>query len=265
MSVRAEQIKLALAKKHTDDLFLTEVKTGKTWDNKELLKFDAFAMKKSWANPCINGYEVKVSRADFLQDNKWPGYMAYCHRFAFVCPKGLIKPEELPEEVGLIYYYPDSGALVSKRPAKHRLVNIPSDLYQYILMSRIESDRHPFYSDAREYFQAMIADKKDRRTLGAYVGEKLREELSALKLIADRATRDRENYESDGKLLTAVTAILKEKGISLYRWSDTWQAELRTALSGGANPAAFRAIDRLTSAAEELKSILQFEIREEQL
>lgn len=67
-SVRADEIKRALSKRHTDDLFLTEVKTSATWSNKELLKFNAFAIKKSWAKPRLTGYEVKVSRADFLND-----------------------------------------------------------------------------------------------------------------------------------------------------------------------------------------------------
>lgn len=56
-NVRADEIKRALSKRHTDDVFLTEVKIGKTWGNKELLKFDAFAIKKSWAKPRLTGYE----------------------------------------------------------------------------------------------------------------------------------------------------------------------------------------------------------------
>ncbi|WP_082198153.1 MmcB family DNA repair protein [Bacillus sp. FJAT-26390] len=256
MKVKAEHIKQALASKHSDDLFMTEVKTGRTWNNSELLKFDAFAMKKSWANPCIYGYEVKVSRADFLKDQKWPGYMAYCHRFAFVCPKGLIQPEELPDEVGLIWFYPDSGALRSARPAKHRIVDIPSDLYQYILMSRIDSDRLPFYSSAREYFEAWIADKKDRRMLGAYVSEKLQKELGELNRISDEAKRYQDRHRSDLQLLREVTEILRVNGISMHSWNTNWQDELRKALVGGANPKASRALERLIDNAEELKRML---------
>ena len=112
-NVRADEIKRALFKRHTDDLFLTEVKTGATWSNKDLLKFDAIAIKKSWAKPRLTGYEVKVSRSDFLNDQKWPDYLPHCRCFSFVCPKGLIQPEELTDEVGLIWYYLDSGALVT--------------------------------------------------------------------------------------------------------------------------------------------------------
>jgi hypothetical protein len=52
------------------------------------------------------GFEVKVNRSDFLQDDKWEHYLQMCTHFYFVCPKGLIAKEELPDEIGLIYYNP---------------------------------------------------------------------------------------------------------------------------------------------------------------
>lgn len=47
-------------------------------------------------------YEVKSCRADFTSDNKWQKYLKYCTNFGFVAPKGVIKPEELPDKVGLV-------------------------------------------------------------------------------------------------------------------------------------------------------------------
>ncbi|MFC5528407.1 MmcB family DNA repair protein [Cohnella yongneupensis] len=263
MSVRAEHIKLALAKKHTEDLFLTEVKTGRTWDNKELLKFDAFAMKKSWANPCLYGYEVKVSRSDFLQDNKWPGYMAYCNRFAFVCPKGLIQPEELPEEVGVIWYYPDSGALVNKRPAKHRIIEISTDLYQYILMSRIESDRNPFFSSKREYFEAYLADKEERRNLGKSIGSKLLDDNILLRIKLDNALKKVESQVDDSKLLDRVLKVLTEHQIRVNHWSH-WEDDLRTALTSSIDPNVAKSVKRLIAAADELKSNFEPKLNSEE-
>lgn len=49
-------------------------------------------------------YEVKSSRADFLADGKWTGYLRYCTHFAFVCPAGAIQRWELADGVGLIEY-----------------------------------------------------------------------------------------------------------------------------------------------------------------
>jgi len=56
--------------------------------------------------------EVKVSHADFLADQKkWcrsneaeeKGYQAGSFRW-YLCPEGIIKPEELPEKWGLLYW-----------------------------------------------------------------------------------------------------------------------------------------------------------------
>jgi len=45
--------------------------------------------------------EVKSSRADFMADQKWPGYLDWCDRFFFAVPEGF--PERLlPPDQGLI-------------------------------------------------------------------------------------------------------------------------------------------------------------------
>lgn len=50
-------------------------------------------------------YEFKVNRYDFLNDKKWQNYLEYCNKLIFVCPKGIINPDELPKGIGLIYVY----------------------------------------------------------------------------------------------------------------------------------------------------------------
>lgn len=267
-TIRADQIKHALAGRHTDDLFLTEVKTGKTWNNQEMLKFDAFTMKRSWANPCLTGYEIKVTRSDFQRDDKWPGYMAYCNKFNFVCPKGLIQKEELPEEVGLIWYYPDTGALMSKRPAKHRIVDIPPDLYMYLLMSRIEPDRHPFFSTQREYCEALISDKQEKQHLGQRVSSKLSEENNQLRKEMKDLQWEKEHREKDLQLFERLKKVVNSMGINVYHWND-WEQELQHRLTGGMNPQVLKVVNRLAADTEQLKQLIEAaketQIREEQL
>lgn len=105
--VTSTDIKLALKEFHNGkpSYFITECKTCSTYfpDLQGLLKFDGLAITKSYTKPNIIGYEIKVSRNDFLQDNKWHLYLQYCNEFYFVVPKGLVKKEELPDHVGLIY------------------------------------------------------------------------------------------------------------------------------------------------------------------
>lgn len=55
----------------------------------------------SWQSILI---EVKVSRSDFLSDKKKPHRAKGMGNWRFyMCPKGMIKKEELPEKWGLIY------------------------------------------------------------------------------------------------------------------------------------------------------------------
>ena len=80
--VTSTDIKLALKEFHNGkpSYFITECKTCSTYfpDPQGLLKFDGLAITKSYTKPNIIGYEIKVSRNDFLQDNKWHLYLQYC-------------------------------------------------------------------------------------------------------------------------------------------------------------------------------------------
>src|SRR5262245_37558363 len=92
----AADLRLMLSQRHLGDVFVPECKTGSTGEG--LLKLDAWAMKKSWADPLTWGYEIKVSRSDFTGDQKWHNYLRYCSEFYFVAPLGLIDVDELPPE-----------------------------------------------------------------------------------------------------------------------------------------------------------------------
>lgn len=255
MKIRADHIKQALSERHKDDFFLTEVKTGATWNNNELLKFDAYAVKKSWANPCLTGYEVKVSRNDFMQDNKWPGYLAYCNKFSFVCPTGLIQPEELPEEVGLIYYNHEKGTLYTKRAARFRIIEHPNDLYFYLLLSRLDSDRHPFFGNSRtEFIEAYLEDKARKRELGYKFGTKLVLELQEARDQLEDADRRLERTKDEREMFGRVRAILKEVGIEMRHWNH-WEDDLRNMLKAGMPSKVVDLAQQMKKSAEQLLEI----------
>lgn len=54
----------------------------------------------------IQGYEIKVSRGDWLSELKNPEkaneIMQYCDRWWLVCPKGVVNKDELPKNWGLM-------------------------------------------------------------------------------------------------------------------------------------------------------------------
>jgi hypothetical protein len=244
----SSQVEVALAKKHYNDFFITECKNGPTWFGGHL-RMDAVAIKKSWANPCITVYEVKVSHSDFVNDSKWPQYLQYCHRFYFACPEGLIAKKELPDGAGLVYVKPDGSVRTVKAPPC-RAIEPDAEFFRYILFSRLDSDRLPFYSDRKEYLKDWIADKNDGRRLGREVGGRMAQEIERLqdKLHELRHANDlKENYD-------ALIAVLKKHGI------ETWygRAEaLDKALSRTYPEELDDISDRLQSALvkiEELKT-----------
>jgi hypothetical protein len=251
LKVRADLIKRALAKRHTDDFFLTEVKNGPTHFARDLLIMDAMAIKKSWANPCITVYEVKVDRQDFLRDEKWPGYRAYCHRLYFACPAGLIQPEELPEDVGMVWYNVEKGTLYTKKKAHHREIDISSEMLYYILMSKVQSDRHPFFNSQRELLEAYVQDKEDRVKLGWSVKSKLIDRINELEREIEKLKR----YKDDAELLGKIRSILKEAGIDNYYWC--LEDNLRKALSTKQSPKVIEIAERMKRDAEQLYALTQ--------
>lgn len=70
---------------------------------------DLYCVYKNYSVVC----EVKISRADFFKDRhkifrKHPKLGLGTFRY-YVCPEGMIKPEELPYHWGLIYGYDDGS------------------------------------------------------------------------------------------------------------------------------------------------------------
>lgn len=87
-------------------------------------RVDIIAVKPhQYMNKDVRIYEVKNNRTTFKQDNKWDNYLNFCHRFYMACPKGLIKRDEVPKNIGLITRNNNSWQVV-KAPIK----NIPAGL-----------------------------------------------------------------------------------------------------------------------------------------
>lgn len=141
-SITAPQLVSLLEAKHSKDLCVAECKDGPTQFGPGCLRMDFWTMPRSWAKPWVSAYEIKISRGDFMRDDKWPGYLQHCNMFSFVCPAGLIQPEELPEGVGLYWASKNGARLYCKRkPANRTDVQIPENLYRYILMCRVRITR----------------------------------------------------------------------------------------------------------------------------
>lgn len=263
--VRAVDIKLALSELHSNrsTYFLTECKTCSTYfpDPQGLLIFDGLAITKSYTKPNIIGYEIKVARNDFTRDNKWHLYLQYCNEFYFVCPKGLIAKDELPDNVGLIWYDPDAKQILrTVKKAQYRNIDEPVGLYKYIIYSRLDEDRIPFYEDKAEYVRDYLEDRKDKKYIGSTLGSKMAKELEAAYTELDRVKGKKDAVDRWEK----VEKLLRKYDIIGWGWrkdDNGWLEDLEQALKAGSQcrelesikDSLQRVINRIEKLQEEEK------------
>lgn len=223
----AEQIVGLLEKKHKEDIFVSECKNGPTFTSDHLRKLDGWALLKTYSPVTSIGYEVKVSRHDFEQDQKWVDYLAFCHMFYFVCPSGLIRSTDLPGSVGLIWVS-STGHLHYKRRA---LRNTPegekwNQLLLYVLMSRSRIVE-PNHRDAEEIgrverVRRMVEEANERKKLAYFVKGH----------IQDVARRQEEKEHDLSQREDSVRQFAKQLdllGISWdatkHEWHDTYRVQ----------------------------------------
>lgn len=203
-------IRSCLRQRHSKDLIVEECKNGSTVFGSHL-RMDVWVMPRSWTKPACTAYEIKVSRSDFLQDEKWPGYLDLCNSLYFACPSGLIQPEELPESVGLVWLSKTGTRLYTKRKAPQRDVTIPESLWRYILMCRatVEPERQ-FQSD-RNYWEQWLEqkriDKEFGRHVGATISRRVQEEVIEANQRNDRLEKAITEYEQIRKMIAEVTGV----------------------------------------------------------
>lgn len=218
------------------------------------MKFDGLAIRKSYTQPCITIYEIKVSRGDFLQDPKWHLYLQYCNEFYFVVPKGMVKKEEIPEgSAGLIYYDSEKGTLKTVRKALWRKIDEPIGVYKYIIYSRLEPDRIPFYESKAEYAKAYLEDKALKRSIGYNLGTKMAQKIAQYEKDFDSIAHYKERAELCKKLLE----VMEKHGVVSYWRRDQEQAveALNRALGGGYPPELDDAIEQLKRAVNRLEGL----------
>lgn len=186
-----------LASRHSKDVFIPECKDGPTHYTSHV-RMDAWAMNKSWAHPVVSAYEVKVSRADFLKDNKWPAYLPLCNQFYFVAPAGLIDLSELPAEAGLLTAAGkgDGARLLTKKKAPHRDVVIPEEVYRYILMCRVTTapEHHVEPSDRAGHWRRWLREKAENQKLGYRVSKRIAQRAAEIETENVRLKRESEAF-----------------------------------------------------------------------
>lgn len=206
MNLSASEILNLLAIRHSGDVFVPECKDGPSYGGGHV-RLDGWAMKRSWANPLVVGYEIKVSRSDFLKDDKWPAYLPMCNQLYFVCPTGLIQPPEVPAEVGLLWASKNGTRLYTKAKAAHREVTIPETVWRYVLMCRAKITREHHTGNRREYWEEWLKQKRVDLDFGYRVGKAIRQRVEEEVV---EARHENERLEKLMKHYDDIRALLKE-------------------------------------------------------
>jgi len=250
--ITADIIKQLLSIKHGKDVYVEECKNGASGHGMRMM--DAWAMKRSWTHPCYYGYEIKISRSDFLSDNKWPEYLELCNEFYFVAPAGVIRSEELSGDVGLLVVAKTGTKLFKRKVAPHRIIKPPEELLMYILMCRTRIVKSSYSwaerETTRQYWERWLNDKKEKLGLGTQCSEKLKESFEAQVYEVQKQIKIMQ-----GKVDSCedILKMCKEMGVDPSNWDAKRQIESRILkLTDVLSPYVTRQIDSLKKALNAL-------------
>jgi hypothetical protein len=215
--ITSYDVKKALQIHCYKDFFITEVKSGPTQiDQYELKILDAMSIAKSWVHPCVKGFEVKVSRSDFLRDPKWYTYFPLVNEFYMVCPERMIEREEIPTTCGLLWYRPHSKTIVTKQKATYTGGQPTADMLMYVIMNKLDSDRTPFFSLKAEQISEYLRCKEDKKHIGYILSTKMAQRVAEL----EEKLHNYEEFESDAKrvrsVLDEIDKVLKKHGTTYW-------------------------------------------------
>jgi hypothetical protein len=212
-------------------------------------RMDAWALKKSWAHPLARGYEIKVSRSDFMGDDKWRGYLPCCNEFYFVAPPGVIKPEEVAAEAGLLVCSTNGTRLYAKKKAPYRDVEIPESVYRYVLFSRVNTRQDNYHAgrDKATFWREWLEGKQELQQIGRWVSRSLRKRLSEE---IDKRDTEQLRLARELETLKDTRTMLTNLGFAPDHVPQEYQLKRKLAELKRAVPA--RLIQALRDAEEEL-------------
>jgi len=208
VKITADEVLSKLLVKHSNDLCISECKDGPTQGVDNYSRMDLLVMNRSWSNMCFTGYEIKVSRNDFLRDDKWRSYLKMCNEFYFCTPWKMISVDEVPEVAGLRYIQP-SGRVYTIKKAPFREQGVHVNTLLYILMCRVKvSDewRNGFGEKRVDYYRRWLAEKAEKQDIGHRVSYKVGEIVRATQ-------RENQNLKLENENLAELKQLAAEMDI----------------------------------------------------
>ena len=245
----------ALELKHSGDVLITECKDGPT-QTASHRRLDAWAMLKTWSPITMIGYEIKVSRSDWLQDQKFIDYLPLCHRLNIVAPRGVVELEELPADVGLLEPIGDLSRLITRRKSVYRHIELPAELLVYVIMCRMvvgtpNLQRGDDPDWRRKVLRQWVESDTNDRNLSYAVNNKIRQIMQAQEernRALDQRCRD----------LEGVKKRILELGLDPEAHMDLWAVHERVkALAGVVDENLLNGLKRAETALATVRHQLE--------
>jgi hypothetical protein len=247
-----------LKTKHSEDIFVPECKDGPSGSSFAMI--DAWAMPRSWSHPAVTAYEIKISRSDFVRDNKWQKYLACCNLFYFVAPTGIIDPNELPAEVGLMEVSKTGGRLWLRKKAALRQVTIPESLFRYVLMNRctITGERPESYKPStwEDNLAKKAEDRRYGHMLGKRIGKMFREDVVKVEAENVELKEKMARYDDHIAFLKSIGFDPANSWMGTHQLGDKVNA-LRLGISESLLPDVNRMIVQLEHFKGDLKAAIE--------
>lgn len=243
-----------LKQRHSKDLFVPECKDGQSWGRSHN-RLDAWAMRRSYSKFLLSGYEIKLTRADFLRDEKYPNYLPMCNVLYFVAPHGLIDPAELPVDVGLLLVTKTASRVYVKKKAPIRKIDSPVALYEYLLMSRAVIEDEGRLKEQEDNYRmrtmkSFMEDKIDLRTFGHKLSRKISKTMREMERRTNEAEAKVRTYE---KIRTRMLEMGLDPDVPVYGFRMDQALENAGVVDGpGALKKIQEAIDLLMAIPPEL-------------
>lgn len=256
--VTAHTIKNLLAKRHSGDVFVRECVTGgQEFDSGSGKGFiDAWAMPRSWSRANYIGYEIKVTRRDFMQDEKWQRYLPVCRQFYFVCAPGVCEPREVPKEAGLLLVSRNGVKLYQKvkaptRDVDHRrLFNVLKNLAM-----RHGSPEDGAQQPNAEYWREWLQTREENQEIGHRVSLALSKRYREDVVLLERKQEVLENQIKSQEQEMAGLRKIRDIGraLGIRNW-DTEQ-QIRRKLQAAQSPVPGKLPEQIQTLTEALQEV----------
>ena len=91
----------------------------------------------------IRGFEIKLSRSDWLRDEKWQENSRFCSSLSVVCPEGVIEEHEVESPFGLLWVMNEPRFPVRwvRKPKRFQRRDALAWLYTYVSVIEKELPR----------------------------------------------------------------------------------------------------------------------------